>query len=289
MNDNKIKGNRPLSFRAGVIIFLIVIVSLIVIGAPLQLYFGLYGVAATELMFAVIAVAAALILKADFKEAFPLSLPPPRAFIGGMLMYVGVYPLMLAVIETTDYIFPLQITEIADSFVTVGSSLAPFATLIIMAVLPALCEELLHRGILLSCFKSLGREWLTVLIAGLAFGLFHLDPYRLLSTALLGALFAYIALKTHSMLIGMILHFMTNAVSVYAIFTLADTDTVEAEAIAFTPSSLVGEWLMYTGIAIPLLYFGRALVIGKRSSLRISAAVIAAGVLLTALGAALRY
>jgi len=256
---------KSLSFENGLIIFAVTIAAIFFVAAPLQSFFGLIGIALTELMFAVIVFAAIKVMRVPIREALPFNFPPVRAFFGGLMMYIGVYPITLVIIETTEYFFPTQVNTTVNSLVSVGSSLSPVASLIIMAIMPAICEELLHRGIILSCFKSLKKEWLIVLCCGLAFGIFHLDLYRFLPTGISGALMAYIAIKTGSMIIGMILHFFTNMISVYSIFLIAGSDLSSAAPIVYTPMILLTHWLIYSSIAILMISSGSKLLTGKKS------------------------
>jgi len=49
---------------------------------------------------------------------------------------------------------------------------------------------------------------------GFLFGVFHIYPGKILSTAILGMLFAYVVAKTGSILAGMFLHFINNIFSI---------------------------------------------------------------------------
>jgi sodium transport system permease protein len=86
--------------------------------------------------------------------------------------------------------------------------------LVLIAVVPAVCEELFFRGFLLSGLgKSLGK-WNAILLAALIFGIYHFIVDKLPITTLLGILLGYICWQTRSILPGMIVHALHNAVSV---------------------------------------------------------------------------
>jgi sodium transport system permease protein len=86
--------------------------------------------------------------------------------------------------------------------------------LLYIAVLPAICEELAFRGVLLSGLRRKLRPVALVVVVGLIFGLFHVSLYRIAPTALLGMILTVIALMTGSVFPGMLLHFGNNALSV---------------------------------------------------------------------------
>jgi sodium transport system permease protein len=83
-----------------------------------------------------------------------------------------------------------------------------------VAVLPAICEELAFRGMLLSGLRRKFRPAALVLGIGIIFGLFHMTLYRIAPTAALGMVLTAIALLTGSVFPGMLLHAGNNAIGV---------------------------------------------------------------------------
>jgi len=86
--------------------------------------------------------------------------------------------------------------------------------LLYIAVLPAICEEVAFRGILLSGLRRKVRPAALVLGIGVIFGLFHMTLYRIAPTAALGMILTAIALMTGSVFPGMLLHAGNNAIGV---------------------------------------------------------------------------
>jgi sodium transport system permease protein len=86
--------------------------------------------------------------------------------------------------------------------------------LMYVALLPAVCEELAFRGILLSGLKRKLRPVALVVTIGIIFGLFHVSLFRIAPTAALGMVLTVIAMLTGSVLPGMLLHFGNNALGV---------------------------------------------------------------------------
>jgi membrane protease YdiL (CAAX protease family) len=85
--------------------------------------------------------------------------------------------------------------------------------LLAMAVTPAVCEELLVRGLVTrSLAPRLGRA--TAILASAAlFALLHASPTRLLPTACFGVLLAHATLTTGSVLPSMLMHALNNAMA----------------------------------------------------------------------------
>ncbi|MFM2244191.1 MAG: hypothetical protein RL071_265 [Pseudomonadota bacterium] len=87
----------------------------------------------------------------------------------------------------------------------------------LLALLPAICEELLFRGALLGLLeRSLPPAGRVALVAAL-FGLLHLSYFRILPTAALGLLFGAAALRSGSLLVPVLMHLLNNGLLVGAV------------------------------------------------------------------------
>lgn len=87
--------------------------------------------------------------------------------------------------------------------------------IIVMAVLPAVGEELLFRGIFQRLFITWTRNihW-GIIISSLLFSFFHFEFYGFLPRLLLGMLFGYLFVWTTSIWIPMLAHFTNNIIIV---------------------------------------------------------------------------
>lgn len=83
-----------------------------------------------------------------------------------------------------------------------------------VAILPAICEEFLHRGVLLNGLKEIGIKK-TILISSLMFGLLHFNINQFFYATILGMLMALVGVVSKSIYPAMIIHFTNNAISVY--------------------------------------------------------------------------
>ena len=91
---------------------------------------------------------------------------------------------------------------------------APYILLLaVMALLPAISEEITLRGVILSGYNNKNR-YVAAAITGLFFGILHLDPQQFLYTAALGFIFALVVRITGSIYSSMIMHFIINGTSV---------------------------------------------------------------------------
>jgi len=274
---------KPLSPLHGIMIFIITIILLIFVAAPLQMYLKMTGLALTELILLVVAVVPALLLKQDLKQVFPFKKPKMKQIFGTLLLWVGGFLTSVLISLTIAYFFPQKMGDLTNYMSDFFSSVPFVLTFLIVAVMPAICEETLHRGFILSTFRGVRSKWLVVLLMGLLFGIFHLDFYRFLSTAVLGALLAYIMLETENLLLPMLFHFVNNSLS-------SLSSLVQSSAQAQTPNRntyIVGiASYLVIGTIIPFCFlFGSKLIKAKKpeQSGKKSAAPIAVAVLIAVL------
>ncbi len=88
-------------------------------------------------------------------------------------------------------------------------------SLVLTAVLPAICEEFLHRGVLLNgLIKQFGVHR-AILLSSLLFGLMHMNVGQFFYASILGWFMAMTALSSGSLWGSIIVHFSNNALVTY--------------------------------------------------------------------------
>ena len=282
------KGPRGLKFYHSLIIFAVVIAAMLFIAAPLQYAFGMAGLAATELLLLAIALAAARLSGGDFRDTLSLRLPRIKHFFAGLLLYAGIYAAVIPVSLFTQYLFP-QAGEISQALTDFGTTVPPLLAVFIMAFLPAVCEESVFRGVILSGFRQLRKPVVIALITGILFGIFHLDLFRFLPTAMLGFAFSYITLRSGSILTACILHFLNNVMSVYSMYLMKSAETAAEETVAFSLSlsMLTGISLIYLAFAAAGIYLACRLFSDTRAIPHLTLIVMLIALFLFIAGAAI--
>lgn len=81
------------------------------------------------------------------------------------------------------------------------------------AIVPAICEEFLFRGLILSALLPYGKKT-AIFGSAILFSLMHQNPAQILYTVVLGVIFAQMVIDSGSIWGGIILHFVNNFVSV---------------------------------------------------------------------------
>ena len=140
-----------------------------------------------------------------------LSRPRPLALLGAALAGCSAWA---AVAIFSEWILPVpkqMLEDLRKSLVPVDGSRGFLATLLLVAMSPAICEECFFRGPILRGLRSRFAPAGAAVITAALFGLFHLDVYRLIPTTILGVLLGFIALESGSIVPSMLAHFCNNA------------------------------------------------------------------------------
>ena len=110
--------------------------------------------------------------------------------------------------------------------------------ILILAVLPAVCEELVYRGIIFNGLRKFGSTW-AVIISAVIFALAHGSAMQFFYQLILGVVLALIVLKTGSIVASALVHFLNNAmVVVYSYISLRIGETT----VEFTPWVIVASF-----------------------------------------------
>jgi uncharacterized protein len=131
--------------------------------------------------------------------------------------------------------------KLTELFLRADTTTDLLFNLLLVAVIPALGEELLFRGIVQRLFS----EWTKnnhagIWIAAIIFSAMHLQFYGFLPRTMLGVLFGYMLLWSGTMWVPVTAHFVNNAAAVIVYYFIGKKQLSESiETIGSEP----GEWL----------------------------------------------
>jgi sodium transport system permease protein len=216
LNRERIKRASVFDTGSSLLIFAGIMLLLFYIGSTVQLKSITTGLLITEwgLIFLPVMLSISY-FKIDLKQCLQLKWPGWMFWPGTLLAGVGAFGFMIWISWIQMRIFP-EYEELIKSMQDILNisvlHVHPAIGLFIFALSPAICEETLFRGVLLSAFKKRMPGWMSVLAVGCLFGLFHVHLYRLLPTALLGILFSYIVYRSGSLWPAVLAHFVNNGI-----------------------------------------------------------------------------
>jgi len=208
-----------------------------------------------------LALPAALVLLARpgaARAALGTGLVTRRAVALSSLLAPALWVGSIGLMETQSLLFPPS-PETLDLFRRLHAALAPsgfldaVVSLAVIALLPALCEELVMRGVLLPSLGNAVSPGFAVLLTAAAFAVIHFDPIRFLFTFVLGLVLGFLRLRTGSLGPPVVVHLTLNAL------TFAVAPLVDDPSKPYTPQPVLGLACLVAGVlaARPLL---RALV-----------------------------
>ena len=219
-----VRPKKPAGLGRVLLFFLIVMAGFLVFGSLLQYYLGMGGVVLTELLFLVASLLFVRTQKEDFRRVFPVRKPKLLALGGTAVLWLGSYLLIMVVTLIQAYFFPAVIYGESGAINTTVQSIPWGISFLIVAVVPAICEEAMHRGVIqYGVQNTLGKTWQIVLVMGIFFGCFHLSLWKFLPTAVMGAVMSYILLKTGNMVYSSFLHFLHNGLQMLLLLSVPGT------------------------------------------------------------------
>jgi membrane protease YdiL (CAAX protease family) len=107
-------------------------------------------------------------------------------------------------------------SSMIDTINTIAAESPPIAAVIALAVIPAITEELVARGVVLSGFREVS-PLKAALVNGLIFGLMHGNLRQFFYAFALGTFIAMLVIRGGNVVYGVILHFVLNASQVTVI------------------------------------------------------------------------
>lgn len=233
-------------------IFAVVMLLLFYIGSYVQTQNIHIGLLITQYLLILLPVVGILLyIKVDLKSALNLRAPAPLSVLSVIVIAV---PWVLIVIQLGVYhnrILPIP-QEFQDAmgqlFADRNYGIVPL--LLIIAVSPAICEEVLFRGVITSGFRRILPIWPTIVLVGILFGLFHLSIYKVVLTGISGALFTYLVVRSGSIFLPMLGHLILNGLAI-----LLETEKVPEEVRTYIAERNIEE------NGIPTTWFIGAIVV----------------------------
>ncbi len=175
-------------------------------------------------------------LKLGMRSTFSLRMPRSSALLAALLLGVSIVP-VANLLRQIQYAW---IPPVMDGFEAQAEPLltGPFASvLVVLAVLPAICEELLFRGFLLSGLRQKLSGLSAAVVVGLIFGLFHLRVEQIPVHSLIGMLLALACYKSGSILPAMVVHLLNNALPLVATRVPSMSRVLGLDRFAADPST----------------------------------------------------
>ena len=130
---------------------------------------------------------------------------------------VCLHPVALGLSSLVRHLYPIDsgthqsMAKVNEILNTAPSTLQ---LLVVIALLPAICEELAFRGFILSGLRRLGSKWRAIIVSSIFFGLAHFALQQSVITGIFGLVLGYLAVQTGSLLPCIAFHMVLNGLNV---------------------------------------------------------------------------
>jgi len=179
----------------------------------------------------------------------------------GKCVLIGLLVFILNIFISS--LFYTIISSLGYNSVKVPTTTYPFTqlitNLIFTALLPGICEEIAHRGMLLNSLKKYGKVK-AVIISALLFGLLHLNIEQFFYASIIGLFLGFLTLSTNSIYPAIIIHFMNNTMSIILSYSVTN-DLLLGKL--FTKFCLLVDNYIVLGIFLCLIIFATAFYLLK--------------------------
>jgi len=199
--------------------------------------------------------------KVNVASALSLRMPSAKYLLGAVLVGSTSWIVTheLAVVQHWFMETPEAVMRSAAQMGEALEAMNPMMVILLIAVVPAICEEILFRGFLLGSLRRWGGRFAAIIASALVFAVFHFFVFKFVLTATLGIVLAYMCWQSRSILPGMIAHFLHNGMQVSNIVAPQwrgwvglppSTDEAGAWAHLPLPTLVVGGAMFVIGLGI---------------------------------------
>lgn len=228
-------------------------------GSVLQLKYGIGGIFGTQMIFLALPLMFVAYTKRDVCKTYSFYKTKPANYPGAFLLGIGACLLMLVLAVFLTNLFPNSAEAMSEAFVDIlGDNLA--VQIIVIAITPAICEEMLFRGFLLSAMGSRYKKVSAFAIVAVLFGLYHMSLIKFFTTGLFGLLLCYVVYLTGSIFPAMLIHCTNNLISVLLSYEPIAKKINRIFPLLYDGQPTVSDVLLLLGIGIGLAAAGLVII-----------------------------
>lgn len=200
-----------------------------------------------ELAFAAASYVIAYMRKTDFgtattiKSKFNWGMVGITAAIAFVCLFAfsdltSAFVCMLQKFGYTSVVSDIQINHIGDYLINV----------FLVCIMPAICEEILFRGVVLNSLRKAGK-WVSIIVSAFAFMIMHGNPDQTIHQLILGVILGLICFETRNIWATILIHFFNNF---FALTASAIMQLFESSSQAIIAEISWGSIAMSLGIGI---------------------------------------
>ena len=256
------KGGIP-SIQDSILILGIGLILIIYIGSYFQFKYGLFGALSNQVILLVISMFYIIYTKCNIKNTLSLRKPKVLSIIASIILWLGTFILINLISIPLQRLMPesAQNLEVINNLMEGHSTLS---LIIVVALIPAIVEELFFRGFVFSAAKEKFNKIPAIIFVSLIFGLYHMSFIKMFTVGILGAALAISVYYSKSIATSMIMHFLNNAVAV----VISVYGNTLVEKIPFVLSNDINIVNIIIYFIFSIIFIALGIILLRRKSIR---------------------
>jgi sodium transport system permease protein len=186
----------------------------------------------------------AIFLTRSFRLALRIHRTQPSHLLAAALLGVTLHPTYTALGEAIKHVYGFgdQMQAVLKQFSQLVTDQPLWSVLLLLAILPAICEELTFRGFIFGGLIKQGGAVRAILVSALFFGFTHTVLQQSIAASVMGLVLGFIAWRTGSVLCTIVFHVISNSVSLLISWLPANEYPLPAGLGVFLRTEAAG-WL----------------------------------------------
>lgn len=136
------------------------------------------------------------------------------AILGAALLAFAMHPLAILLLAIARSVYPLDDAILLPFQEVVNQAPSWLSLLMVLALLPAVCEEFAFRGFILSGLRHMGNKWRAIVLSAALFGIAHGIIQQSIVASAFGIVLGFLAVQTGSIWPAITFHAAHNALAV---------------------------------------------------------------------------
>lgn len=229
------------------------------------------GMAGAQIAFVLTPpLAMALLLTSSPRRTLRLYWPSGRYLALAAGLALATNPLVNELRPWVEWLFPMSAEMKQALEMLLGNIPNLPTTLLLLAVIPAICEELAFRGFILTGLERGHDARTAILLSALLFGFMHvlLSLFQqLFNATLLGLVLGLLAVRSRSIVPGMLFHVMNNSLAVVTGYWLATEGGKRFAPWLYRDAAggLYHGWIVAVGLVVSVVLLTPLLRADKRA------------------------
>ena len=168
------------------------------------------------LLLCIIAIVALRLKIKDLKLRKLSLLEWATGIILAVIALIGAAAILILVVVSQFLLTPklfgesLEQAKVMQEAMTPASNVELVINILLLALIPAIAEELMFRGLIMDCFMRWGPFW-AITISSIAFGISHQMPLRIPSLIFVGLVLGAFKYRTGKLTASILIHFIYNS------------------------------------------------------------------------------